>query len=404
MGDESFKLVEPIHVSVMGMQELPPFEYMDDLSEWLLADANAWAEWDQPFKKQAGGDIAIAVLRTAREAHNVCRTWMKNVSNAQAQSNARETLGNYLSRFAKGAAIYSGSPTGQLIRAAAANDPELAVGMVLSYSRNSQHLSAVSLAMIKGQVALSMGTNAVPDSWQSALSEVGDSWSARMSERVKDADKYHQQQRANSRIIIRGIKRLARFQFQRNETQDAILKNHQENMEAMQKTFSEKMTLRAAEAYWGQLRKVFSKRAKNNLFAFAALVLVGGVALWCYYRSIGEWLRLYSVPGTGVGWLMPALVLGLPALIWIWAVRIASGRYQDNTLQSDDAQARVAMLQSFIALEYKGKVSAEERLLILEALYRPRLTSAAGGGIPNPLAAVIVRALERKLGGSSSSG
>ena len=73
---------------------------------------------------------------------------------------------------------------------------------------------------------------------------------------------------------------------------------------------------------------------------------------------------LWESPGVLIG-------IGLPALLLIWFLRIVGKDIARHNDLEADASERVAMVQTFLALEYKGEAGKEERVLVLANLFRP---------------------------------
>ena len=174
-------------------------------------------------------------------------------------------------------------------------------------------------------------------------------------------------------------------------------KNHVDNMKAIEDAYKTKISLRASEEYWGQVQKEKTESATNSMSLFALLVVIGIPALITYFIwAPGKWTAL-----PWDQWQTQLFLFGLPVVGLLWAIRMTGLRYFENVGLADDARTRIAMLSAFVALESEEKVSADERLVILEALFRPRATAGGGETIPHPMMALAYRILHQRSGTGS---
>ena len=75
-------------------------------------------------------------------------------------------------------------------------------------------------------------------------------------------------------------------------------------------------------------------------------------------------------------------VLSVPALTGLWILRHIARLFVTNLESSTDATMRQTMAATFLALtkEGKGSVSKEERLMVLQALFRRPVPNKADDG------------------------
>ncbi len=172
------------------------------------------------------------------------------------------------------------------------------------------------------------------------------------------------------------------------EESATILKNLQSNWsefreaaekerKGLEKAFEEHMRLHAPATYWRDRADAASKATKRALaaFSFVALVIVG------LSIAFGPELleRLAAVEGAGT--LAPLALVSIPALIALWGLRHAARLFVANLDRSADARMRETMATTFLALTREGGgVEREERLLVLEALFRPPVATGTDDG------------------------
>ena len=160
-------------------------------------------------------------------------------------------------------------------------------------------------------------------------------------------------------------------------------------MEDMEKSFSTKMQLQAAERMWGDKETEHRNRAT---IAFKRLCWIGGIGTAVMLVVYGI---INLVADTPVGFNVAHTIAYLiPTLIFIWLLRILANEYKSNQEMADDAEERQAMVMTFKALEYEQRVGDEERLVILNALFRPY-----GGGteetVPLPVWEAVIQRLQK---------
>ena len=98
--------------------------------------------------------------------------------------------------------------------------------------------------------------------------------------------------------------------------------------------------------------------------------------------KFGPWL-LERLGGIGnIGDFAALAVLSVPALTGLWILRHIARLFVTNLESSTDATMRQTMATTFLALtkEGKGSVSMEERLMVLQALFRPPVPNKADDG------------------------
>ena len=153
----------------------------------------------------------------------------------------------------------------------------------------------------------------------------------------------------------------------KTESKQAIASARQE-WDSLRAAFEQELHLRAPAAYWRE-------RASSARFA-AGLSLVGfSVLAAAFIAAIvvfgPTFLQDLAATGDTIYFATLALV-SLPALTALWVLRHVARLFVTNLERSSDARFRETMTTTFLALTKDGTVeaSAEERLLVLEALFR----------------------------------
>ena len=139
--------------------------------------------------------------------------------------------------------------------------------------------------------------------------------------------------------------------------------------EKLRTTFDIQLRLEAPASYWGKEAKRTYEAAMGSLILFASIALVIIGILVGYGPSFLE--ELANIKDGG-GYASVALI-SIPALTALWILRHVARLFVTNLERSNDAKVRETMATTFLALTKEGASIAEEkeRLLVLEALFRP---------------------------------
>jgi Family of unknown function (DUF6161) len=166
----------------------------------------------------------------------------------------------------------------------------------------------------------------------------------------------------------------------KKEHGDALTK-HAGEMETLRKTFREAMALRAPVEYWQG--KAASHNAKTALWMGRTFTSMAALAAGLGLGAL--WVFKTLTDGKPDAWKLA--VLSLVGVLGVWAVRLVVRLYLSHAHLATDAEERVTMVQTYLALlEGEKMLSDEDRKLILTPLFRP----AADGlvkdeGLPHPL-------------------
>jgi len=214
-------------------------------------------------------------------------------------------------------------------------------------------------------------------SQKSSLTKLRDRW----EEKFEQSNQEMLEVRVRSARWARRLKDVA---LRLSKNYRALQDDHEERRARMEKQFSTEMQLRSAEKFWSHKRRLNRKRARA---AFKRLCWVGGLgiplllsAYYCINWAI-DLPMAFSVPH--------AIAYGVPTLIYVWLLRILANEYRNNQHMADDAEEREAMVFTFKALEHEQRVGDDERLVILNALFRPH-GKGAEESVPMPVWEAIV--------------
>ena len=173
-----------------------------------------------------------------------------------------------------------------------------------------------------------------------------------------------------------------------NEKHSQALAAHESAMADLKRVFKDGMALRGPVEYWSTKAKTHLTKSTNLMrWSFGSMAgltfVLGSIAWW-----IAHDLKTDSAPDA---WKVSVLVL--VGVLGIWVVRLVIRMWLSHAHLATDADERVTMVQTYLALLEDGKMTKDEdRELVLTPLLRP----AADGlvkdeGLPHPILEMLTR-------------
>ena len=166
------------------------------------------------------------------------------------------------------------------------------------------------------------------------------------------------------------------------------LEAHETAMADLKRAFKDGMALRGPVNYWR--RKARRHRVQSKRQMVRSFQSLGGLAAVLGFTAI--WV-FWTVNDNGVPHVWKVSVLILIAVLGIWATRLVIRMWLSNAHLATDAEERVTMVQTYLALLEDGKMTKDEdRALVWAPLFRP----AADGlvkdeGLPHPILEMLTR-------------
>ena len=173
---------------------------------------------------------------------------------------------------------------------------------------------------------------------------------------------------------------------------DQAIVSAQQEWDTLRAAFEQELQLRAPATYWREQARSAYVASLSSLAAFT--LLAGGFIVAVV--GFGPWfLEQLTLTGGTTHFGTLALV-SLPALTALWVMRHVARLFVTNLERGSDARYRETMTTTFLALTKDGTVeaSAEERLLVLEALFRSPAPAPTDDGHWGGLSELLTR---RKL-------
>lgn len=177
-------------------------------------------------------------------------------------------------------------------------------------------------------------------------------------------------------------------QSQRDSSFEELVAKHQEEMEALRKTFREEIALRAPATYWETKRQTHERMTKiTGGLSFGGIAVAAIVMGWL----IHDLLRSVAPNTPPEAWRVAMLVL--VGIFTVWGLRLLVRMFLSHLHLATDAAERVVMTHTYLSLmEGDQLTSKEDRQLILQALFRPASDGIVKDeGVPFSLAEVLTR-------------
>lgn len=156
------------------------------------------------------------------------------------------------------------------------------------------------------------------------------------------------------------------------EEAEASIAEAKKKLDEVEKTYDEKMSLKAPVDYWEKQKKVLLARMRNIIWVIIGESVGSLILATLYFKffiPVGDLkASIISIPiGTEVK--IVGLILFVGFLIWMIRVTV---RYFLGILHLEiDAGERIVMTKTYLALSREGQAFAEEdRHIILDALFR----------------------------------
>jgi hypothetical protein len=194
---------------------------------------------------------------------------------------------------------------------------------------------------------------------------------AMIGEKTTTLDSLHRDYQTNADSIATTlasqVKDFSDAQTERSTGFETLLGEHKTELANLRRTFREEMSLRAPAEYWTSKRTTHLWIAGiTGILSFASIAVCGAFL-------VGEInsLMAKSVSGsTPENWKIAILIL--ISLFAVWAVRLVVRLFLSHTHLTTDAAERVVMLKTYLSLlEGDSLASADDRQLILQAIFRP---------------------------------
>ncbi len=166
--------------------------------------------------------------------------------------------------------------------------------------------------------------------------------------------------------------------FQQHQTAFAKqIDDNKKQLAEVKEFYTEELRTQAPTKYWTDKAETHSRLGKWFLAAFAAAAV--GLAGTAYALGLDLVAAIAQAQGNAADGLVGLetalsrfLVFLVPTFFAVWLLRIVLRIALSNLALADDARHRVTLIQTFRSLlEDQKKLEAPDRILMLQALFRP---------------------------------
>ena len=371
------------------------FSSLSEASKWIDEEVEKWerfqfnTEHSNPFS-----GMMERQLRLPRQIQKKLALLLFAGARVDGQPKDFEAIVRLFERYADFDSLCAKSPLGEAILAMLHNrQPLSAVGGLASVlgipaheSVGSKRLADAHLSAVLSGYALGRSINVIRRSDLPEHQFRMEKQLARLNDIVGQAERSGNELGATTLRSSRDLDEALKSQSSKS---DEALAAARKQWESQRVAFEHQLHLRAPASYW---RERASSTQSFALWALAGFVVLALIVIAVIVRYGPGFLERLAATGETVHFATLALV-SVPALTALWILRHVARLFVTNLERSSDAKFRATMATTFLALTKEGatEVSAEERLLVLEALFRSPAPDPADDGHWGGLAELLTR-------------
>lgn len=374
------------------------FKSIEEIQEWMNEERSFFA-WMEAGSKNDGnaGHAWNATNQWLNFVNQFIQQYRQHQNNDSQLQNIKSNFHNQINQhLQKGHLITSKNPDAIFGKNLSGEEDEViacyAIANLLDIPSNQTHPKALKGAFYAFQYR--QGDTSTVESQAEALTSLGTEWNGRFNQQHLDL-------RAQNEELIEEIENL-RDQFstlkkeistQKEEQVTAFtsqLEEAEQTLSDISKTYDEKLALQASVKYWSDKRT--SHTTVMRWVGAATLVLAaltGGGFIWAAHK-------LLQVTASEVDLWRLGVMLAI-STFGIWVTRLSAKIFISNLHLRTDADERVTMIQTYLALLREGSgPKDEERQLILQTLFRPSTTGFIKDDGPSSFHEMVSNALSKK--------
>lgn len=369
------------------------FQTFDDLKDWAEGECARW-DWIRPN----GLDANIGnVLKTGQIYF---RESLRSYLNKYPSNHG--VLGNIQALFAdhlmNGKALLSASGSGKFILKLLESDPQASLWALATLTgvTAGMNFSQVPLAGLDGFMKAMMfrhGLKGAASSEREALEALHGEMSTELSTRIAgldDAKTQHEQLMSNLISAKEEFQSQGAGFVQENKSVfNAELEAIKGRFAAIEKTFTDKMALKAPVTYWSEKAEMHKARFKQLGWAslitmiLSSALITGAVSRFVPKVPKGE----FPDP-----WRIGLVLITVTMLIWV--IRLLVKMTLSQLHLQTDAEERTVLANAYLALLQRDQaLRPEDRELVLQVLFRSAATGIVDDGGPATPIEIITRAV-----------
>ena len=373
MSDE-IKLESPLVLKFSESER--KFNDLGELQEFMESERDAWLWLEKVYQlNKALEKVREPFNRYIGEVSEFIGEYQKHQSNQKYIDESLSDLKNKTQFAVHQGLILSDSAEAQFIFKIKDSKDWQTAAYSLAFIKKIKIDFSTALAIEGAYWAMQhkQGSTETVEAHQKALELMKHSWV------VKFGKKHKELQEKNDELIseIEGLRNkfnslILEVEAQKTEQKESFeteLKKAQEKLADIERTYDEKLALQSSVEYWDKKRVhhqfVMWWMAMVTAFCAAAIT---GIFVWVAY-DLFEATTLSEVQLWKLGVMLAISSFG------VWLVRLLSKIFISNLHLRTDADERVTMIKTYLALLREGSgPKDDERQLILQTLFRPSST------------------------------
>lgn len=351
-----------------------------------IAAYKAWLDKeDAASKRWVGGTVPSGYSDLSNDVKTFFQNTRSQVSSFEglarrAQPNsagsmeaALESIRQYHEQwYGQGRLFTSDSAEGKLLSKLRDERREQTVG-AFNILRRADSASNFAYGLVQGGL-FRVGLKGRATAEAEALEDLRSEWIASYQNILKKEQDEFEHFREEAESGLTGLRerheQLSREGKEALEEQATLYHEHLAETEAelrrIAETYKSRLGLEAPVQYWR--KKARSHRAMAGLSFFA--VAVSGIGFGSFFLSqVADVLGPAEDPGAA-----EVVILLTLATLGVWAIRIFVRLFFSQVHLNTDAGGRAVMIETFLALLNRDEASEEERLLVLNSIFRPSST------------------------------
>lgn len=203
-----------------------------------------------------------------------------------------------------------------------------------------------------------------------------------------DYDKLEDELNSRTREFSRLVEDLKSFHSEAIEAQRI---EYIDSIEDLKKAFEVDLSLKSAVKYWSDKARKHRKDAKNIIsiltyFSPFALIVLAGIIFMIFLAS-------NSLNGDLIDKNFKYVISAIFITVFVWGFRLAVKIWLSNHHLANDAEERVILVQTYLALMKDGGVPQDDdKKIVMNSIFR----QAADGvvkddGMPNPILNLVTK-------------
>ena len=369
------------------------FSSFSEASDWIDEEVKKWQDFQvitnrlNPFSGMMERQLRLPQQIKAK-LHELLYGGIHD------QSKGIQAINQLFKRYADFESLCAKSPLGEAILPMPHNRQPLSavgglagiLGIPAHESLGSKALGDSQLAMVLSGYALGRSINVLR---RSDLPEHQLRMEEQLSQLNDIVGEAGQSRDALGAAVVRSNREFDEALESQQSKSDQARASAQEQWDSLRAAFEQELHLRAPATYW---RERASSTQSFAMCALAVFVILALMVIAVVVQFGPGFLERLAATEETVHFATLALI-SIPALTALWILRHVARLFVTNLERSSDAKFRATMATTFLALTKEGatEVSTEERLLVLEALFRPPAPDPADDGHWGGLAELLTR-------------